>query len=61
MNNMLETKCTFKITVICPFCSVEMKLESNLFNHENLVSVQCRNCKQMFLAQNKFGGVGGDE
>lgn len=59
MNDMLETKCTFKITVICPFCSVEMKLKSNTFVHENLVNVECPECKQVFLAENKFGGAGG--
>lgn len=61
MNDMLETKCTFKITVICPYCSVEMTLSSITFIYENLVNVECPECKNKFLAQNKFGGVGGEE
>lgn len=59
MNNMLETKCTFKITVICPYCNCEIRLESNLFVHENLVNVECPECKQDILCQNNYGGVGG--
>lgn len=60
MNNMLETKCTFKITVICPYCSVEMTLPSTTFIHENLVNIQCQKCFNGFTAKNKFGGVGGE-
>lgn len=59
MNDMTKTKCTFKITVICPHCSVEMVLKSDTFVHENLVNIECKECNKKFLAQNKFGGVGG--
>lgn len=61
MNDMTKTKQCFKITVICPYCSVEMLLKSDTFVHENLINVECEKCNKTFLAQNKFGGVGGEE
>lgn len=59
MNDMLETKQCFKITVVCPFCGIEMLLKSDTFVHENLVYVECGKCNKTFVAKNKFGGVGG--
>ena len=59
MNDMTKTKQCFKITVVCPYCDCEMLLKSDTFIHENLVNVECGKCNKVFLAQNKFGGVGG--
>jgi hypothetical protein len=61
MLDMLKTKQTFIITVICPYqrCQNEMTLKSNSFVQENEISVKCDKCKRLFIAKNNFGGYGG--
>lgn len=58
MNNMLETKCSFIITVQCPEkCAHEFKLPSDTFLHSDMVQVQCPECKVNFYAKNINGGI----
>jgi len=59
MNDMTKTKCSFIISVQCPHenCGAEMKLKSNTFLHENMVSVECSECKKAFIAKNIDGGM----
>ena len=50
MNDMTKTKQCFKITVVCPYYSVEMTLKSDTFVHENLVNVECSECNKTFFS-----------